>query len=334
MTDDFSLSCPAPAPSEETIQLAHGGGGTLMHRLLNEVFFPAFGSKDHDGAVFPVAAGSLAFSTDSYVVRPLEFPGGNIGDLAINGTVNDLAMCGATPTYLSVGFILEEGLPFATLKRIVTSMKIAAAEAGVQVVTGDTKVVDRGKGDGVYINTSGIGVVAHGVNIGPEQIEEDDAVIVSGDLGRHGIAIMAVREGLEFETTIESDCAPLIAPVHALLDAGIAVRCLRDLTRGGLASGLVEIAQTAKRRIGIDLRFRSRTACAAPAKSSGWIRYTWPTKADSSPWWQRRMRSMRLRCCDDTTCPPALLSLAGLEQKQMGWSPRAVKSEPPASSIC
>jgi hydrogenase expression/formation protein HypE len=194
----------------------------------------------------------LAFTTDSFVVRPLVFPGGDIGTLAVNGTVNDLAMCGARPLYLSAGLILEEGLPFETLRHIVRSMREAAAAAGVHIVTGDTKVVDHGKGDGVYVNTAGVGAVAAETVVGPDQVQPGDVVLLSGDIGRHGIAVMAVREGLTFETTITSDCAPLAAPVLALLERGLAVHCLRDLTRGGLASALVEIADVARRGIAID----------------------------------------------------------------------------------
>jgi hydrogenase expression/formation protein HypE len=182
-------------------------------------------------------------------VQPLIVPGGNIGDLAVNGTVNDLAMCGARPLYLSTGFILEEGLATETLRVVVESMRQAAACAGVSLVTGDTKVVDKGKGDGIFINTAGIGVIEHALTIGPQAVSPGDAVLVSGDLGAHGIAILSVREGLEFEAPIVSDTAPLWAPVAALLAAGIEVHCLRDLTRGGLASTLNEIATT--RRVGI-----------------------------------------------------------------------------------
>jgi hydrogenase expression/formation protein HypE len=243
--DFTALSCPAPAAHDETVTLAHGGGGTLSQRLFEQIFRPAFANplldERHDGATFTIPAGRLAFSTDSYVVRPRFFPGGNIGDLAVNGTVNDLLMCGAEPRYLSCGFILEEGLPFAELRAIVESMRAAAARAGVQLVTGDTKVVDRGKADGVFINTSGVGVVRR--DVGPRRIAPGDAILVSGDLGSHGMAIMSVREGLEFEAPILSDTAPLTAPVRALFDAGLDVHCLRDLTRGGLASALNELAQ-------------------------------------------------------------------------------------------
>ncbi len=244
-----TLACPVPQSNYPTILLAHGGGGTLMHRLLEQVFRPALGNAllntQHDGAILPVDAPRIAFTTDSYVVRPLFFPGGDIGSMAVNGTVNDLAMCGARPLYLSAGFILEEGLPVETLSRIVASMRRAADVAGVQIVTGDTKVVDRGKGDGLYVNTAGVGAIEHGLTIGPTAVRPGDAVLLSGDVGRHGMAIMAVREGLEFETTITSDCAPVVEAVLALLQAGVEVHCLRDLTRGGLATGLVEIAETA-----------------------------------------------------------------------------------------
>jgi len=186
----------------------------------------------------------LAFTTDSFVVRPLIFPGGDIGDLAVNGTVNDLAMCGACPLYLSAGFILEEGLEMETLRTVVTSMQQAAANANVKLVTGDTKVVDKGKGDGIFINTSGIGVIESNVKtpVGPASVQPGDAVIVSGDLGRHGIAILSVREGLEFESPVLTDCANVWPAVEALLNAGIEIHCLRDLTRGGLATTLNEIA--------------------------------------------------------------------------------------------
>jgi hydrogenase expression/formation protein HypE len=228
--------------------LAHGGGGRLTHQLIEKIFIPAFGNpmleQRHDGAVVPVNGARLAFTTDSFVVRPLIFPGGNIGDLAIKGTVNDLAMCGARPLYLSAGFILEEGLEMETLRTVVKSMQHAAANANVKLVTGDTKVVDKGKGDGIFVNTSGIGVIESNVptEISPTSVQPGDAVLVSGDLGRHGIAILSVREGLEFESPILSDCANVWPSVEALLKAGIEIHCLRDLTRGGLATTLNEIA--------------------------------------------------------------------------------------------
>ncbi len=196
----------------------------------------------HDGAILRLNGMRLAFTTDSFVVRPLIFPGGTIGDLAVNGTVNDLAMCGARPLYLSAGFILEEGLAMETLRLVVASMREAAARAGVALVTGDTKVVDKGKGEGIFINTAGIGIVESPLDPGPAAVEPGDAVLVSGDLGAHGVAILSVREGLEFESPILSDTAPLWPAVEALLRAGVAVHCLRDLTRGGLASALNEIA--------------------------------------------------------------------------------------------
>jgi hydrogenase expression/formation protein HypE len=193
----------------------------------------------------------IAFTTDSYVVRPLFFPGGDVGSMAVHGTVNDLAMSGAHPLYLSAAFIIEEGLPMETLWKIACSMAAAATRCGVQIITGDTKVVDKGKGDGVFLNTAGIGIVEHHLNIAPPSVRPGDAVLVSGDLGRHGMAIMAVREGLQFESAIESDSAPVHEIVRELLKAGIAIHCLRDLTRGGLASALNEIAEAARVRIEI-----------------------------------------------------------------------------------
>lgn len=256
MTPEPAANCPLPLTDHTKIQLAHGGGGRLTQRLIEQLFLPAFGNplldQQHDGAVIEVGGQRFAFTTDSYVVHPLFFPGGDIGSLAINGTVNDLAMCGARPAWLSAGFIIEEGLPMETLGRVVRSMQIAAAEAGVQLVTGDTKVVDKGKGDGLFINTAGLGVIEHDVTIGPARVVPGDAVLISGDVGRHGMAIMSVREGLQFESAIESDCAPLVAPVRALLDAGIEIHCLRDLTRGGLASALNEIAAVARVQVDID----------------------------------------------------------------------------------
>jgi len=254
-----NLNCPLPHGDRTTVQLAHGGGGSLMAQLIEQLFLPAFNNEwlntRQDGAVFAPPGARLALTTDSYVVQPLFFPGGDIGKLAVYGTVNDLAMCGARPCYLSVGFILEEGLPMATLAQVVQSMQAAAQETGVQLVTGDTKVVDRGKGDGIFINTTGIGAIESAtVNIAPNQVQPGDAILLSGDLGRHGMAIMAVREGLSFDSPILSDCAPLAAPVQALLQAGITVHCLRDLTRGGLASALVEIAEAAGIQLAIDER--------------------------------------------------------------------------------
>jgi len=253
---EFTANCPLPIANYPNVLLAHGGGGRLMQQLLDKLFLPAFRNpaleQAHDGARLEINGLRLAFTTDSYVVRPLFFPGGDIGTLAINGTVNDLAMCGARPRWLSTGFILEEGLPMETLWRVVQSMQRAAQAAGVELVTGDTKVVDKGKGDGLFLNTAGLGVIGHPLTIAPRQVRAGDAVLLSGDVGRHGMAIMSVREGLAFESAIESDCAPLVAPVMALLDAGLEVHCLRDLTRGGLTSALNEIAETARLQINIE----------------------------------------------------------------------------------
>ena len=253
--DAFALACPVPLAGDETIQVAHGGGGRATERLLDTIFRPAFDGPElarrHDGARLDLS-GPIAFTTDSYVVKPLVFPGGDIGTLAINGTVNDLAMCGARPAYLSAGFILEEGLDTTLLGRIVASMRDAARAAGVRIVTGDLKVVDRGKADGVFINTAGVGTIVARHPVEPQSVRPGDAVILSGDIGRHGIAVMAAREGLGFESAITSDCAPLVAPVLALFEADIAVHCLRDLTRGGLAGGLVEVAETAGLAIAVE----------------------------------------------------------------------------------
>ena len=238
--------------------MGHGGGGQMSAELIQHLFLPAFGAAASsatptDSHVLTLANGQrLAFATDTYVVQPLFFPGGNIGELAVYGTVNDLAMSGARPLYLSCAFIIEEGLPMETLWRVVCSMRDAANKCGVQIITGDTKVVDKGKGDGLFINTAGIGVMEHSWNIAPQNVQPGDAVIVSGDLGRHGMAIMAVREGLEFESQIESDSAPVAAPVLELVNAGIEIHCLRDLTRGGLASALNEIAEAARVKIAIE----------------------------------------------------------------------------------
>ena len=250
---NFHLQCPLPPVDSGHVQLAHGGGGRRMHELLEGLLLPSFSNQllleRHDGATLNIAGARLAFTTDSYVVKPIFFPGGDIGTLAVNGTVNDLAICGARPLYLSSAFILEEGFPMESLRRVVESMRITAAEAKVQLVTGDTKVVDKGKGDGIFVNTTGIGVVEHGRTIAPSSVHPGDVILLSGDIGRHGIAIMAMREGLRFESTIESDCAPLWEPVSALLAAGVGIHCLRDLTRGGLSSGLIEIAEIAQVRI-------------------------------------------------------------------------------------
>jgi hydrogenase expression/formation protein HypE len=255
-TPDFNVSCPLPISQYPHVLMAHGGGGKLMHQLLEEVFGRAFSNPildvRHDSAQFDVPPGTLAMTTDSYVVRPIFFPGGDIGSMAVHGTVNDLAMSGARPLYLTSAFIIEEGLPMETLWRVVCSMRDAAKKCGVQIVTGDTKVVDKGKGDGLFINTAGIGVMEHSQNITPQNVRPGDAVLVSGDLGRHGMAIMAVREGLQFESAIESDSAPVHKVVLELIKAGIEIHCLRDLTRGGLASALNEIAGAAAVKIAVE----------------------------------------------------------------------------------
>jgi hydrogenase expression/formation protein HypE len=254
----FQMSCPLPFDKYPQVVVAHGGGGRLMNELIRDLFFAAFDNlvlaQAHDAAAIELPPGRVAFTTDSYVVHPLFFPGGDIGSMAVFGTVNDLAMAGARPLYLSAGFILEEGLPMETLWKIAQSMRAAADRAGVRIVTGDTKVVDRGKGDSVFINTAGVGSIESPSTIGPREVKPGDAIIVSGDLGRHGMAILSVREGLEFEGTIESDSAPVAGVVLDLLASGVEIHCLRDLTRGGLASALVEIAETASLRIGIDER--------------------------------------------------------------------------------
>jgi hydrogenase expression/formation protein HypE len=250
----MNLSCPIPLQQYPHILMAHGGGGRLMQQLI-QMFLTAFGTADaigHDAATLGLKGNKIAFTTDSYVVKPLFFPGGDIGSLAVNGTVNDLAMAGARPLYLSVGFILEEGLSIETLWQVALSIQQAAETAKVKIVTGDTKVVDRGKGDGIFINTTGIGVIEHSQIIAPQSVQPGDLILLNGDLARHGIAIMAVREELEFETTIESDSAALAEEVLELIAANIEIHCLRDLTRGGLASVLNEIAVAAKVGIEID----------------------------------------------------------------------------------
>jgi hydrogenase expression/formation protein HypE len=242
---DFELNCPLPLQYDRIV-MAHGGGGRLMQQLLDTLVEPVFRNpilgQKHDSAVIEINGTRLAFTTDSYVVKPLFFPGGDIGKLAVCGTLNDLAMSGAKPLYLTCSLIIEEGLPIADLQLVLQSMQRAAAEAGVLVVTGDTKTVDRGKGDGLYINTAGIGIMGENVNIRPAAIRPGDHIIINSDLARHGIAIMLEREGMNFEHRIQSDCADVSGLVQALLAAGVEIHCLRDLTRGGLASVLIELA--------------------------------------------------------------------------------------------
>jgi len=248
---DFGkLACPVPITTGPTVQMAHGGGGRMSKALTDRLFLPAFRNDAlaalHDGATLARPAGRIAFTTDTYVVRPLFFPGGDIGSLAVHGTVNDLAMCGARPLALSAGYLLEEGFPLADLERVVASMRDAALRAGVPIVTGDTKVVDRGKGDGVYLNTAGVGVIPEGIEIAPTRARPGDRILLSGSIALHGIAILSVREGLAFESAIESDSAALHDLVAAVLAAGGAgVHVLRDPTRGGVSSATNEIALSA-----------------------------------------------------------------------------------------
>ena len=250
------LSCPIPIQQYPQVLLAHGGGGKLTQQLIARMFLPQFRNEMleslHDGAVMSVGNTRLAFSTDSYVISPIFFPGGTIGELAVNGTVNDLAMCGARPQYLAASFIVEEGFQMDDLWKVVQSLQQAAERAGVHIVTGDTKVVERGKGDQIFINTAGIGAIPAGVDINPARATAGDLVILSGPIAVHGIAIMSVREGLEFETEVRSDTAPLNGLVETMLDASKDIHVLRDPTRGGVASALNEIADKARTGIAIE----------------------------------------------------------------------------------
>ncbi|MDD5655814.1 MAG: hydrogenase expression/formation protein HypE [Elusimicrobia bacterium] len=267
---DQAPACPMPHAPEDTVTLAHGGGGRLMHRLIEKVFLAAFTDpalhEAHDGALLEPCPDRQAFTTDSFVIRPLFFPGGDIGSLAVHGTANDLAMCGAQPMYMSCGFIIEEGFSLEALAEIARSMARAAGQIGLRVVTGDTKVVERGKGDGLYLNTAGVGRVVAPDPIAPVRVRPGDAVIVSGDVGAHGAAILSVREGLAFDTALKSDAAHLWPQVRALLEAGTELHCLRDLTRGGLATTLNEIAQKSGRDVcleetAVPLRPEVEAAC-------------------------------------------------------------------------
>ncbi len=258
MPDFSNWNCPLPLRDFPSIVMGHGGGGKLSSELIENIFVPAFANDTlaqlADASVLERPAGRIAFSTDSFVVRPLFFPGGCIGDLAVNGTVNDLAMAGARPLYLSAGFILEEGLPLADLARIVQAMAEAARAAGIAIVTGDTKVVERGHGDGCYINTSGVGLVPDGVNVGPSRVRPGDSILVSGTIGDHGTAILSVREGLTFESEIRSDSASLAGLAGEVVAAAgpDGVRAMRDPTRGGLGATLHEIASASNVGIVID----------------------------------------------------------------------------------
>lgn len=251
----ISLDCPMPKLDFDVITLGHGSGGILTNQLLESGVFDLLKNplldEHHDGAMFEWS-GRTAFSTDSYVISPIFFPGGNIGELAVNGTVNDLAMCGAVPKYLSLSFILEEGLAMKEFWEILVSIRRAAEKAGVSIVTGDTKVVERGKGDKIFINTSGLGNIHPQAHISTKNVRAGDKIIVSGSIATHGIAIMSVREGLEFETTLTSDSAPLNHTVKALLDEfGTDIHLLKDPTRGGVASVLNEVARDS--RLGVNL---------------------------------------------------------------------------------
>ncbi|WKN41334.1 hydrogenase expression/formation protein HypE [Tunicatimonas pelagia] len=252
----MQLNCPLPELDFDVITMGHGSGGVLTNKLLDDVILNLFSdeleNERHDGAQLSLE-GNTAFTTDSFVVSPLFFPGGNIGDLAVNGTINDLAMCGAIPQYLSLSLIIEEGLPMTDLWEVLLTIQQCCKQAEVKVVTGDTKVVERGKGDKLFINTAGIGKVHPQADIGINRVQAGDKIIVSGPLANHGMAIMSVREGLEFETEIQTDSAPLHQPVKNLLDEfGSSVHLLRDPTRGGVGTVLNEIARSAN--LGVNLR--------------------------------------------------------------------------------
>jgi hydrogenase expression/formation protein HypE len=250
------LACPAPLGASETVLLGHGSGGKLSADLMRDVFLPALANpvlaRLNDQAVVPIGASKIAISTDSFIVKPIFFRGGDIGSLAVHGTVNDLAVGGAQPLFLSAAFLIEEGFPVESLRRIAVSMRRAADASGVTVITGDTKVVEKGRGDGLFINTTGIGLVPSGVELSADRARPGDAILLSGSIGEHGIAILAEREGLEFESEIQSDSAPLNGLCAAMLKASLAIRCMRDLTRGGLSSALNEIA--AQAHVGMELR--------------------------------------------------------------------------------
>lgn len=262
------MNCPLPTPRYDAITLAHGGGGTLTAALIRDVFLPAFGAHSaspHDATLFSLGGRRAAFTTDSYVVQPLFFPGGDIGSLAVNGTVNDLLMAGAKPVALTAGFILEEGLPLDVLKRVVDSMRAAAQIAGVSIIAGDTKVIGRANGDGLYVNTSGVGEIVVPEPLAPERIRPGDAIILTGDVARHGIAVMARRHGLAFDPPVASDCASLHAPFLELFAQGPAPHCARDLTRGGLGGALGELAAAAGVAIQID---EAQIPVAAPVRGA------------------------------------------------------------------
>ncbi|MGC8758694.1 MAG: hydrogenase expression/formation protein HypE [Bryobacteraceae bacterium] len=264
---DFSLACPAPAPERERVLMAHGGGGRLMRELIEQIFVPQLRPEhETDAATLTPGSRRLAFTTDSFVVSPPFFPGGDIGSLAVYGTVNDLAMMGAEPLALSAAFILEEGLRLDVLRRVAGSMAEAARQAGVRIVTGDTKVVECGRADQLYITTAGIGALIHDGELAPWRVAEGDEIVLSGDIGRHGMAVMSAREGLAFDPPVLSDSAPVHREALALLRHGVRVHCMRDLTRGGLASAVIEIARAGRVDVELDesripVREEVRAAC-------------------------------------------------------------------------
>jgi hydrogenase expression/formation protein HypE len=271
--DPASWTCPAPLRDQPVVVMGHGGGGALSAELIEQVFAPAYGNPTlaalTDSAVLDLGGARLAFSTDSYVVRPLFFPGGSVGDLAVNGTVNDLAMSGARPAYLSAAFVLEEGVELSVVERVARAMGAAAETAGVTIATGDTKVVESGHGDGVYVTTAGVGLVPERVDIRPQRARPGDAVIVSGPIGLHGVAVLSVREGLEFGVEIASDTAPLADLVATMLDVTPDVHVLRDPTRGGLAASLNEIARASG--TGVRLAERALPVPDAVAAACGFL---------------------------------------------------------------
>jgi hydrogenase expression/formation protein HypE len=265
-----ALQCPLPSRKNDLIVLGHGSGGRLTAELVRTVFLPALSNpildRLNDSAEVSVGGSRLVFTTDSFVVNPLKFPGGDIGSLAVNGTINDMAVAGARPLGLSAAFILEEGFPIMELRELIQSMREASRAAGVPVIAADTKVVERGKADGLFITTSGIGVIPGNLDLAPERAQAGDAVLVSGPVGDHGIAVMSAREGLEFETTLVSDCAPLHGLVSTMIDRGGVIRCMRDATRGGIATVINELAKSSAVKIVIDetavpVRDAVRAAC-------------------------------------------------------------------------
>ena len=333
-------TCPLPLRDSPTIVMGHGGGGAMSGELVEHVFLPAFADDSlaqlGDSAVLPLLGGRVAFSTDSFVVRPLFFPGGSIGDLAVNGTVNDLAMSGAQALFLSAAFILEEGTDVTQVGAVAQRLGAAARRAGVRVVTGDTKVVESGHGDGIYVNTAGVGVVPDGVDIRPDRARPGDVVIVSGDIGVHGIAIMSVREGLQFGTEVESDCQPLNGLVAAMLEVTQDIHVLRDPTRGGVATSLNEIAQ------GVRGGRRARRALAAdPGGGRERLRLPRPGPAPGGQRGQApgvRAARARRRGAGRDAGPPGRCRCRRHRRVRGGasraWSPRRRASGPRASWTC